>query len=267
MDSWSDASLSTMVERAISPAAGGTTAVYVKSLNTGASAAVNDSRVYPSASLFKVPILVEVLRQADMGLFTLDTPVLLERKHWADGAGVLQSQIGKSFPVRELLQLMIGVSDNVAALALLDLVGADNVNLTLQSNGLEATRLRIGELSRDWGGPAGENTTSAREIGSLLEMIATGKILGEAGSEEAMRLLSQKQQASWLPDLLPAGARVAHKSGELTNIRHDAGVIYTERSQFVVVVLNEGLANYREAGNSISQVARAAYDYLEMGKR
>lgn len=266
-DRWVDASLAGAVEKAIDPSAAATTAVYVKSLNTGATATVNEDRVVPSASLFKVPILVEVLRQESLASFTMDTPVLIEQKHWANGAGVLQAQIGKKFPVRQLLDLMIGISDNTAALALLDLVGTDNVNLTLQANGLEATRLRIGDATRNWGGRPGENTTTAREMGVLLEMIATGKILDEATSREAIEILSQKQQASWLPSLLPATVRVAHKSGEIPGARHDAGIIYTQRNQFVAVVLTSQVADYNEVADTISRVARAAYDYFETGQR
>lgn len=264
-DGWADASLAGALVKAVAPSAG-SISFYVKSLNTGASADMDADRVVPSASLFKVPILVEVLRQQSLGLFDMDTQVLLQQRHWAEGSGVLQAQIGKKFSVRELLNYMIGVSDNVAALALLDLVGTDSVNLTLQANGLEATRLRIGNPARDWGGQPGENTTTAREMGILLEKIATGKILDEKASEEAVRLLSQPQQASWLPALLPKGVQVAHKSGELPGVRHDAGVVYTPRGQFVVVVLNSGLSDYDAAAQSIARVARAAYDYFETGR-
>lgn len=266
LDDWTDASLASALERAIPPT-GATTAIYVKSLNTGAATAIEGDRVYPTASLFKVPLLVEVLRQQSLGLFHMDTPVRLEQRHWADGAGVLQAEIGNQIPVQRLLELMIGVSDNVAALALLELVGTDNVNITLQSNDLQLTRLRIGEASRDWGGKPGENTTTAREMGLLLEKLATGKILNESDSREAVRLLGLEQQAAWLPGMLPAAARVAHKSGELPGVRHDAGLVYTPRNQFVVVVLNEDLVDYEEVAQTIARVARAAYDYFETGKR
>ncbi|HEX2922405.1 MAG TPA: serine hydrolase [Chloroflexota bacterium] len=201
-DRWDDASLARSIDKAIVPGAG-TTCVYVKSLNTGASAAIDEERVVPSASLFKVPILVELLRQQSLGMSDMNTTIKLQQKHWSDGAGVLQAQIGKEYPVHELVDLMIDVSDNIAALALLDLVGTDNVNLTLQANGLEATRLRIGQMNRNWGGTPGVNTTSAREIGTLLEKVATGKIMSERYSKEAIRLLSQQQQVTWLPSLLP----------------------------------------------------------------
>lgn len=265
-DQWVDAGLAGLVNQSVSPSVG-VAGIYVKDLNTGAAATMEEDRVLPSASLFKVPILVELLRQQSLGMVDMNAPIRLQQKHWSDGSGVLQAQIGKEFPVRELLDLMIQVSDNVAALALLDLVGTDNVNLTLQANGLEATRLRIGQTSRNWRGRPGENTTTAREMGILLEKVATGKILNDRASREAIRLLSQQQQVSWLPALLPPGVKVAHKSGELLGVRHEAGVVYGSRSQFVVVVLTSDFSDYDEAAQSIARVAKAAYDYFETGKK
>ncbi len=265
-DRWTDASLAAVIDKSISPSVG-TAGVYVKSLNTGATATNAEDTVFPMASLFKVPILIELLRQQSLGMSDMNTTIRLQQKHWSDGAGVLQAQIGKQYQVHELVDYMIGISDNVAALALLDLVGTDNVNLTLQANGLEKTRLRIGQTSRDWGGPPQENTTTAREMGLLLEKLATGKILNDRYTKEAIRLLSMPQQVAWLPALLPPGVKVAHKSGELPGVRHDAGIVYGSHSQFVAVVLTTNLANYDEAAQSIARVAKASYDYLENGKK
>lgn len=261
-----DAALASVLERSIDPS-NGVAGVYVKSLSSGASAAIREDRVFPTASLFKIPILVEVLRQQSLGLVDTKTRVQLQQKHWAEGSGVLQAEIGNSFTVQELVDYMIRVSDNTAALALLDLVGTDNVNLTLQANGLENTRLRIGWPSKDWGGEPGENTTTAREMGTLLEKIATARILNEKASEEAMRILSQKQQVSWLTGRLPSGIPVAHKTGELLGVRHDAGVVYAPRGAFVAVVLTDNITNYEGAAAGIAAAARAAYDYLETGQR
>ena len=265
-DSRTDAALAGAVEKAVDPS-NGVTAVYVKNLGTGASAAINEDKIFPTASLFKVPILVELLRQQSLGMVDMNTTVLLQQKYWVEGSGVLQAQIGKSFTVQQLVNYMIGISDNTAALALLDLVGTDNVNLTLQANGFKATRLRIGWPDKDWGGPPGENTTTAREMGMLLEKIATGKILNEKASQDAIRILSQKQQVAWLPAQLPPGIRVAHKSGELTSVRNDAGVVYAPNAAFVTVVLTEDIEDYDKAANTIAGVARDAYDYFEKGER
>ncbi len=261
-----DPGLAAAIERQVA-ASNGVTAVYVKSLGSGASASIEEDRVFPTASLFKVPILLELLRQESLGTVDMGSSVRLQQRHWADGSGVLQAQIGNSFRVGELADLMIGKSDNVAALALLDLVGTDNVNLTLQSNGFEVTRLRIGWPRRSWGGRPGENTTTAREIATLLEAIATGRILDRRASAEAIQILSQAQDVAWLPAMLPAGTRVAHKSGELPGVRHDAGVVYGPSGPFVVAVLTEDITDYARAADSIAAIARAAYDYLEAGAR
>jgi len=265
-DGWRDATLLSAVERAVNREIG-SFSIYVKSLNTGATASIEEDTLFPSASLFKIPILVELLRQQGMGIHNMNTRVRLQQRHWVDGAGVLQGRIGEEFTVRELAELMIRVSDNIAALALLDLVGVDNVNLTLQANGLEKTRLRIGQPSRDWGGEPGENSVTAEEMGILLEKVATGRLLNDAGSKEALSLLSLEQQVAWLPALLPPNVTVAHKSGELPHLRHDAGIIYAPRSQFVVVALTSDLTDHDAAADSIARIARASYDYFEVGKR
>jgi len=265
-DGWRDATLLSAVEKAVNPGVGNVS-VYVKSLNTGAMVSIDDDSLFPSASLFKIPILVELLRQQGMGIHNMDTKIQLQQRHWVDGAGVLQARIGEEFTVRELTELMIQVSDNIAALALLELVGVDNVNLTLQANGLEKTRLRIGQPSQDWGGQPGENSVTAREMGILLEKVATGKLLSESGSKEALHLLSLKQQVAWLPALLPPNVTVAHKSGELPHLRHDAGIVYGPRSQFVVVALTSDLTDHDAAADYIARIARVAYDYFEVGKR
>ena len=265
-DSYPDAALAAAVQKAVDPS-NGITGIYVKNLKTGATAATNEDRVFPTASLFKVPILIELLRQESLGMVNMNTPILLQQKYWADGSGVLQAQIGHTFTVEQLVNYMISVSDNTAALALLDLVGTDNVNLTLQANGLQVTRLRIGWPTKDWGGPAGENTTTPLEMGMLLEELATGKILNQKETQKAIQFLSQKQEASWLPDLIPAGIRVAHKSGELTGVRHDAGIVYASHGAFVAVVLTQDIDDYNKAADTISGVARNAYDYFETGKR
>ncbi len=259
-------SLLATMQKEVVPA-NGITALYVKKLDDGTAASLDADRILPTASLFKIPILVELLRQNSLGMVDMQSPVLLQQKHWADGSGVLQAQIGKSFTVQELVDYMVGVSDNTAAVALLDLIGTDNVRLTLQANGLDATRLRIGWPKRDWGGQPGENTTTAREMGMLLEKVATGKILNEKASQEAVRILSQKQQAAWLDDRLPPGTRVAHKSGELTGVRNDAGIVYGPGGPFVVVVLNSEIMDYGKAASTIAGVARSAYDFFEPARK
>src|SRR5262249_6588380 len=132
------------LQRAVEQAADGGTgsvAVYVWDLSSGASAALDADRPIPSASLFKVPVLVEVLKQERLGRLKPDQKLTIRPEHRADGSGVLQAHIGESRTVADLTELMIAQSDNTAARVLMDAVGVDSINETMTALGLPSTRL------------------------------------------------------------------------------------------------------------------------------
>lgn len=235
---------------------GGSVAVAVRDLTDGSVAAVNADRTVPAASLFKLPILVEVLKQQRLRRLDPEQKLEILPSHWTDGSGVLQARVGERVSVRELTRLMIQESDNIAALVLLDAVGAENVNATMDSLGLTSTRVRNREQ-----GEAGAHTTSARDMARLLETAATGQLIDPQTSEEALRLLETRQAQSWLTQSLPWWVKVAHKWGELPGVRNDAGVIYTPDRTFIVVVLANGGSPDGQL-RAIVETARAAYETL-----
>lgn len=251
-----DARLQAQVE-AVAELAGGTTAVVVRDLRGGATAGLNEERVFTAASLFKLPILVEVLKQARLARLDLDEPLEVEQRHWASGSGVLQARVGDRLPARELLELMIGESDNIASLVLLDAVGVEQVNATLDAMGLQSTRLRDREQD-----PNGQHETSARDMAMLLETIAAGELIDAQTSEEALRLLEVRQANAWLTEELPWWVALAHKWGDLLpQARHDAGIIFAPDTAYIAVVLTEG-GSPDAAQRVIANVSRAAYEYL-----
>jgi beta-lactamase class A len=234
----------------------GSVSISIRNITTGAQADVNGDAVLPAASLFKLPVLIEVIKQYRSRQFSLDDLVQIRQDQWTDGSGVLQARVGERFTVRELMRLMIAESDNIAALALMDLVGVENVNRTMQSIGLEWTKVQDRRANRLL------HVTTARDMGMLLEVLATGQLVDRETSEEAIRLLELKQGQNWLDDRLPWFPRIAHKWGELPSVRHDAGILFTPRSTFVVVVMTQG-ADVASSSDVISSVARAAFDYFE----
>jgi beta-lactamase class A len=250
-----DAALQSRVDQA-AVVSRGTVGAYVLALGRGAQAVNNADRPFPAASLFKLPILVEVLTQ--QRLKWLDPEQLLEIRpeDWADGSGVLQARVGEQLPVRALLRLMIQQSDNIAALVLLNAVGAGNVNATLERLGLAGTRV----VDRR-AGDAGENVTTARDMAMLLTTIASGQLIDADASESALKLLELEQASTWLAEGLPWWVKVAHKWGDLPDARHDAGIVFTPRGTYVAVVLTED-APPDEAEHAITRTSLAAYDYL-----
>jgi beta-lactamase class A len=234
---------------------------YVLDLEGGGAAAIDADGVFPSASLFKLPILVEVLVQQKRHELDPEQSLEVRQEDWTDGSGVLQARVGDRLSVRELSRLMIQDSDNIAALMLLNAVGADEVNATVERIGLHGTR--VVDRRR---GDQGENVTTPRDMATLLSTIASGQLIDPETSEAALRLLELKQATTWLADDLPWWVKVAHKWGDLPEARHDAGIVFSPRGTFVAVVMTEG-AQPDNAQRAIAQTAKAAYDYLGSSER
>ena len=234
----------------------GSLGLAVVDLHSGAMARVDAARAYPAASLFKLPILLEVLTEEEAGRLDPERRLEIRPEDWTDGSGVLQARVGDQLPVRELTRLMIQDSDNIAALVLLDVVGVPSVNQLAERLGLVSTRLvdhRAGE--------AGDHTTSAADMAHLLVGLATGQLVGQHVAEQALSLLELKQSVAWLGDDLPFWVKVAHKWGDLPEARHDAGVVYTPRGSYAIAVLTEN-SPPDEAATAIAHASRLAYDYL-----
>jgi beta-lactamase class A len=254
--SHTDVALQARLQTVSSGMSHGHLAAAAVDLQSGATAAVDATRVYPAASLFKLPILMQVLSEEDAGLLDPERQVEIRPEDWTDGSGVLQARVGDRLSVRELTRLMIEQSDNIAALVLLDVVGVSDTNATAQQLGLGQTHVvdhRAGE--------SGDHTTSAADMVHLLLALATGEAINQRVSEEALSLLEAKQSVTWLGDDLPFWVKVAHKWGDLPDARHDAGVVFTPRGSYVVAVLTQD-AEPDEAASAIGQVSRSVYDYL-----
>lgn len=235
--------------------------VYVKNVATGGEASIDGERVFPAASLYKLPIMVEAIRQVRLGHLRMDQEMTVRREHWVAGSGVLQARVGQRLSIRDLLRLLIVESDNIAAMMLLDLVGLDNVNQTMQAIGLRSTRLLDYRTPGAVNG-VGPYTTTAADIGVLLDAVAGGTLVDSIASDEALRLLEGKQANSWLGAGLPWWTKVAHKWGDVPGARHDAGVVFTPRGRYVIVVLTQGI-DANGSANYIRDVSRAVYTYVE----
>lgn len=245
--------------------ASGTVGVYVKHLTAGAEAGVNADRVFPAASLYKLPIMAEAIRQARLQRLNLDQQMVVSKAHWVPGSGVLQARVGESVPIRELLRLLIAESDNIAAMMLLDLTGLNNVNQSMQGMGLRQTRLLDYRAPGAYNTSIGPYQTTPADMGTLMELIASGQLVDPVGSEEALRLLESKQASELLSDGLPWWAKVAHKWGEIPGARHEAGIVFTPRGQYVVIVMTENL-DPNGSGGYIRDLSRAIFDHFEKAR-
>jgi beta-lactamase class A len=207
-------------------------------------------RAFYAASLFKTWVMLEAYHQREAGLLDFGERYVVSDYYEEFGLNPGELAACDQVAVGEALERMLRVSDNVAANLLLDRVGAGNVNAALRSLGLRASGL-----------PAdGSLPATAADMALLLEAIARRQAVSEAASDEMLALLASEAISDRLPALLPEDARVAHKTGSWQNATHDAGIVFSPRATYVIVLLTD--FGFQEDGASpMARLSRAVYDY------
>jgi len=220
--------------------------------------------VYSSASIIKLPILWAFLEQADAGSLDTVEGWVLQDQHRVDGTGVLRYLgAGASLTLLDLATLMTVVSDNTATNALIDRLGVGTVQAVIDRLGLTATRL--GRKMYDFEARARglENVTCARDIAALLRRIATGDGLSPGAAAQARTILLGQQFNAGLPARLPDETPVAHKTGNVPGLLHDAGWIEHPRGRVIVVAFTDGLANAGDGAVALAAIGEAVWRWLD----
>ncbi len=222
---------------------------------------LNEHEVFPSASVIKVPMLVELMFQRDEGRISLDEVFTLRDAHRVAGSGVLKElHDGLQVTLRDLAVLMIILSDNTATNMVVDRIGMENVNERMRGLGLKSTVLarRMYDWERQRLGH--ENQITPHDMMSLLCSIAQGRISSKSTSEEIVDIMARQQYRDKIPLLLPEDTRVANKTGSITRVTHDAGIVYTPQGPFVLCAFARDVDDVRQTELAIAEVSLAVYN-------
>lgn len=194
-----------------------------------------------AASIIKLPILACALEQVAAGALGLDEQLVMQAGQIVGGAGAIAARgAGAALTVDELLHAMIAQSDNTAANMLIDRLGFDAVNATVQNIGCSSTVLARKMMDTAAEAEGRENRTSAADTALVLAAIAAGAIATPELCERARGYLIDQADARGIVEGVPAGTAVAHKTGSLNAAQHDAAIVYAERP-FILVILTERL--------------------------
>jgi len=226
---------------------------------------LNADAIYPTASTIKIAVLAELYRQHERGSGAkLGDLYTVNAKDGVGTEGILQSMSAGVSRItnRDLALLMVSLSDNSATNVLIDRVGMDNVNSWLSQLGLERTRLRRHMLDVKAAQEGRENTSTPRELVTMLLAIHEGRVFGKATTEEFFRMLST-QKSSYIPRHLPADLMIANKPGNLDAVRNDAGIIFVPGRPFAIAVMTTFATDGVEAEESIGRIAQAAWSYFD----
>lgn len=248
------------IER-IAAECGGTVAVAAMHLPTGRQLEREARRSFPSASVIKVPILAALFAEAEAGRLAWQEPVSLTEAAKVPGSGVLRElHAGTELTLEDLARLMIVVSDNTATNLLIDRIGTAIVNDYLAGLGYEITRLgrRMYDFAARHRGF--ENRCAAGEMTALLTRLERRELVSAEASEAMLAIMRRQACVSKIPRLLPRDTPVANKTGEITHVSHDVGLIYAPGGPIALAVLTEGARDRVAGEDAIGRIARAVYD-------
>jgi beta-lactamase class A len=238
-------------------------------------------RWFHAASTIKVPVLLGVFAAIDQGRLQPYSRVHVRNRFLsaADGSpyrveasrdsnSEVHAAVGRTMQIRELARHMIVTSSNLATNLLIDLVGLEAIQRTLKELGLHGIELRRGvEDLPAWDKGINNRVTASGLLGAL-RVLAEDKKFSADARREMMDILHAQEFRSGIPAGLPEAARVAHKTGEISTVAHDAGVVYLpSRDPYVVAILTEWPPEGSGRKNTIAQISRAVFEYVTDGER
>jgi beta-lactamase class A len=187
---------------------------------------------------------------ADGSIYTLDPA--------DDSETDLYKAAGETRTLRQLCEIMVTVSSNLATNLLIEKLGVDNIRATVHSLSADGMNVLRGVEDNKAFAKGLNNTTTARGLQRLLEAIAHGEAVDQESSRQMIEILERQKFNEGIPAGLPPGIPVAHKTGEITKIHHDAAIVFAPKP-FVLVLLVRGLADAKDSAALMADITRLLY--------
>ncbi len=232
-------------------------------LQSGEEILINAQATFPTGSSIKIPILIELHRQAAAGTLKLTETLPITNRQQVGGSGVLLhfAEGGSQLSLHDLSILMIALSDNTATNLLIERLGMDRINQTIVDLGLPGIKLQRKMIDLAAMARGAENIATPREAARLLELLAQGKVINTEVSAAVLKTL-RIPKSSPIPRLLPASTTVANKPGGLEGVACDWGLIEIPNRPFAVAVMTTYNGESAGADEAIARISRLAYDYF-----
>ena len=226
--------------------------LYAKNLNTGVTFSLRGDDPVRTASTIKLPIMIECFFEASQKKLQLTDQIELIENEKVNGSGILQElSSGIKLPLRDMIDLMIVLSDNTATNLILNRIGGDAVNDRMASLGLTHTRVMRKIMRDEPSGithegakpenkPWGLGRTSPHEMVTLLEKLHDGQIVDKPSSDAMLAILKHQRDRNGIARDL-RDVTVANKSGALDQLRSDAGIVYTKNCDIAMDITVDGI--------------------------
>jgi len=219
--------------------------------------------------------MIELFRQAEAGQLRLEDPLPIVNEFHSivdgsvyhlsvgdDSDAEVYKAVGRTMTLRELCEAMITASSNLAANLLIERLGVENIRRTvarLRATGMNVRRGVEDQRAFDQGL---NNTTTARGLAVLLQKLASGQAVSASADAEMVAILKRQKFNDAIPAGVPEGMPIAHKTGTITKIHHDAAIVYGPRP-YVLVLLVRGIQEQKESAALMAAISREVWNSLE----
>jgi beta-lactamase class A len=263
-----------LIHQRIATSGAAAVGLYYRNLTRPDTLTHEPDRRMHAASTMKVPVMIQVFRDVEAGWHELDDSVPVKNSFASlvdgspysldavdDSDSTLYARVGGRASIRELVELMITVSSNLATNILMELVKPERVTATMRELGADSIRVLRGVEDGKAFEAGLNNTTTARDLGVILAAIAEQRAASPAACREMEAILARQRFNEGIPAGLPRGTTVAHKTGDITRIHHDAAIVTTpEGGRYVLVVMVRGLAAQDSSAALMADLSRIVYE-------
>ena len=258
--------------RSIVAASGAEIAVAFRTLDGRSELLIEPDVAFHAASTMKVPVMIELFKQADAGKLSLQDPLLVRNEFHsivdnslftlssgADSDKAVYAADGRTLTLAQLCEAMITVSSNFATNLLIEKLGVENIRNTVTQLGAEGMQVLRGVEDQKAFDKGLNNSTTARGLMVLFERIGSGTAVGRKPDAAMVDILKRQKFNDGIPAGLPKNVAVAHKTGNITRIHHDAGIVFAKRP-YVLVILVRGIQDSKQSGALMAKMSRAVYN-------
>ncbi|NOT74035.1 MAG: serine hydrolase [Cyclobacteriaceae bacterium] len=259
----------------------GNFAVAFKDLSTGEEILLNERESFHPASTMKTPVMIEVFRQASEGKFSMKDSILVknEFKSIADSSTYtltakddsepeLYRMIGRKATIQDVVYRMITSSSNLATNILIEKIDARKVTQTMRDLGAKDIQVLRGVEDNAAFKKGLNNSTTAYDLMVIFEKIAEGKAVNEKASKEMIDILLDQKWNDLIPLKLPKGTKVAHKTGWITGVHHDSGIVYLPNGKsYVLILLSKNLKDEEKGKAGLARISEMIYEYEDLTRK
>jgi beta-lactamase class A len=258
------------------PKDNGVYAVAFLDLTTGEKILIHEHESFHAASTMKTPVMIEVYKQAEEGKFSMSDSILVRNEFKSivdsstyhlspesDSEPTIYTMIGKKETIYDILYAMIISSSNLATNILIDFVDARKVTATMRSYGAKDIQVLRGVEDSKAFKQGLNNAVTANDLMIIFEKIGKGEAVSAASSEAMIKILLDQKFNDIIPAKLPADVKVAHKTGWITGVHHDSGiVILPDGKKYVLVLLSKELKDEKAGVEALATVSEMIYRYV-----